>query len=108
MSLETVLGLAAILFVIGIFGVLTKKNIIAVFMSLELMFNSINLTFVGIGHYIMPARIAIEMGSVMTGQIFAIFVITVAAAEIAVGLGIVFALYRVNGSIELKTDIGAN
>tara|TARA_Y100000588_G_scaffold301421_1_gene323316 strand:- start:1322 stop:1654 length:333 start_codon:yes stop_codon:yes gene_type:complete len=105
MSLETILGLAAMLFVIGIFGVLTKRNIIAVFMSLELMFNSVNLTFVALSYYVMPVNLVTDLSTAMTGHVFAIFVIAVAAAEVAVGLGIVFALYRVNGSIELTSDM---
>lgn len=76
--------LSAILFLIGVMGVLFRRNIIIVLMSLELILNSVNINFVAFSYY---------LGN-LTGQIFAIFVITVAAAEVAVALGIVIALVR--------------
>ncbi len=78
--------LGAILFVIGMFGALTRRNAIGILMSLELMFNAVNLTFVAFSRYLPSGQIA--------GQVFAVFVITVAAAEAAVGLAIVLGLYR--------------
>jgi NADH-quinone oxidoreductase subunit K len=78
------LVLSAALFMIGVFGVLLRRNIIVIFMSLELILNAVNVNLVAFSHQWQHA----------TGQVFAIFVICVAAAEAAVGLGIVLALYR--------------
>ena len=78
------LALGAIMFVIGVAGVLMRRNAIIILMSIELMLNAVNITFVGFAR---------QMGD-LTGQVFAIFVITVAAAEAAVGLAILIALNR--------------
>jgi NADH:ubiquinone oxidoreductase subunit K len=80
------LALAAILFAIGIFGVLTRRNAVGVLMSLELMFNAANINLATFNKYIGPEN--------LTGQIFAAFVIVIAAAEAVVGLAIVLLLYR--------------
>lgn len=80
------LALAAILFAIGIFGVLTRRNAVGILMSLELMFNAANINLVTFNKYIGPDS--------LTGQIFATFVIVIAAAEAVVGLAIVLLLYR--------------
>ena len=111
MSLEGFLVVSAILFSVGLYGALAKRNAITVLMSLELMFNAVNLTAVAMSRYVVPARLA-EAGlgagsdaavSLLTGQVFAVFIITVAAAEVALGLAIVIAIYRSRGSI-LVTD----
>ena len=86
MQLTHYLLLAAILFSIGFFGVLTRRNAIALLMSLELMFNAVNINLVAFNHYTQPDQ--------FIGQIFAIFVIVVAAAEATVGLAIVILIYR--------------
>jgi NADH-quinone oxidoreductase subunit K len=78
------LALGAIMFVIGVAGVLMRRNAIIILMSIELMLNAVNITFVGFAR---------QMGD-LTGQVFAIFVITVAAAEAAVGLAILIGLNR--------------
>ena len=78
------LVLSAIVFSIGVVGVLTRRNIIIIFMSIELMLNSVNLNLVAFSDRLQD----------LNGQVFAIFVIVVAAAEAAVGLGIVIALFR--------------
>ena len=78
--------LAAVLFVIGLFGVITRRNVIGILMSLELMFNAVNINFVTFNKYI--------VSDVLTGQIFSIFIMVVAAAEATVGLAIVLLLYR--------------
>ena len=101
MSLESLLIVAAVLFVIGMYGTLARRNALAVLMSLELMFNAVNLTLVAFAKYVAPAGLTEDLGGVLTGQVFAVFIITVAAAEIALGLGIVFAMYQSNGSVEL-------
>jgi NADH-quinone oxidoreductase subunit K len=78
------LGLSAILFIIGVGGVMTRRNAIIVFMSIELMLNSVNLTLVAFSSF---------QGN-MTGQALVLFAMAVAAAEAAVGLAIVIAIYR--------------
>lgn len=77
---------AAVLFCIGLYGVLSRKNAIGVLMGIELMLNAVNVNLVAFWRYITPQA--------LTGQVFAIFVITVAAAEAAVGLAIIIAAYR--------------
>lgn len=102
MSLENFLILGAILFAIGLYGALSKRNAIAVLMSIELMFNAVNITAVAMSRYVVPASLLGDAASItdqaartlLTGQIFSIFIITVAAAEIALGVAIVIALYR--------------
>ncbi|MFI5338502.1 MAG: NADH-quinone oxidoreductase subunit NuoK [Candidatus Methylomirabilales bacterium] len=78
--------LGAIIFSLGVFGALTRRNAIAILMSIELMLNAVNLNFIAFARYL-PRTL-------LQGQVFAIFVITVAAAEAAVGLAIVLGLYR--------------
>lgn len=85
-GLNHYLTLSAILFCVGIFGVLTRRNAIGILMSIELMFNAVNINFVAFSKFVTPTGFA--------GQIFAIFVITVAAAEATVGLAIVLLIYR--------------
>jgi NADH:ubiquinone oxidoreductase subunit K len=102
MVLENMLIVAAGLFVIGLYGALARRNVLVVLMSIELMFNAVNLTLVAFGRFVLPAGLAENIGSVLFGQVFAVFIITVAAAEIALGLGIVFAMYRTTGSIDLS------
>ena len=101
MSLEALLVVAAILFCIGLYGALARSNVIAVLMSIELMLNGVNLTFVALGRYVAPQAIQVDIASVLTGQVFVVFIITVAAAEIALGLGIVFAMYRSTETVNL-------
>ncbi|MBU2536428.1 MAG: NADH-quinone oxidoreductase subunit NuoK [Chloroflexi bacterium] len=86
MGLQHYLILSAILFSIGLYGVLAKRNAVIVLMCIELMLNAVNITLVAFSRYVVPA--------LLTGQVFAIFVIVVAAAEVAVGLAIIFAIYR--------------
>lgn len=101
MSLEAMLIVSAILFVIGLYGSLARRNVLAVLMSIELMFNAVNLTLVAFAKYVAPAGLQEDIGEVLTGQVFAVFIITVAAAEIALGLAIVFAMYRNTESVDL-------
>ncbi|MBI3987974.1 MAG: NADH-quinone oxidoreductase subunit NuoK [candidate division NC10 bacterium] len=82
--LKAYLILAAFLFAVGAAGVATRRNVLIIFMSVELMLSAVNLTFVAFSRF---------LGS-MDGQIFVFFVMTVAAAEVAVGLAIIVALYR--------------
>lgn len=106
MSLESMLVVAAVIFCIGLYGALARRNFIAVLMSIELMFNAVNLTLVAMGRWLVPYAVQEQLSTVLTGQVFAVFIITVAAAEIALGLGIVFAMYRTNESVDL-TDAAA-
>ncbi|MCH8107552.1 MAG: NADH-quinone oxidoreductase subunit NuoK [Chloroflexi bacterium] len=101
MSLEAMLIISAVLFTIGLYGALARRNVLAVLMSIELMFNAVNLTLVAMAKYVAPAGLEENLSAVLTGQVFAVFIITVAAAEIALGLGIVFAMYRNTGSVDL-------
>lgn len=89
-DLSKFLVIGALLFIIGVAGVLTRRNIIVIFMSIELILNAANLNFIAFSRYLE------ETGSVnaVAGQVFTVFVIVVAAAEAAIGLGIVIALYR--------------
>ena len=105
MSLESMLIIASILFAIGLYGSLARRNVLAVLMSIELMFNAVNLTLVALARYVAPAGLQEEIGAALTGQVFAVFIITVAAAEIALGLGIVFAMYRNSESVDVTEAI---
>jgi NADH-quinone oxidoreductase subunit K len=85
------LVLAAVLFSIGVASFLIKRNIITIFMSIELMLNAVNLTFVAFAH----------MWHQITGQIFVFFVMVVAAAEAAVGLAIIIAIFRTRKTLNV-------
>ena len=84
------LALSAVLFTIGVVGVLTRRNAIIIFMCVELMLNAVNLTFV-----------ALSRVYGLAGQVFVVFVMTVAAAEAAVGLAIIIALFRHRQTVNL-------
>ena len=84
------LVIGALLFIIGVAGVLTRRNIIVIFMSIELILNAANLNFIAFSRYLQDTGSA----NALSGQIFTVFIIVVAAAEAAIGLGIVIALYR--------------
>lgn len=84
--LNAYLALAAVLFCIGVFGVLSRRNAIGVLMGIELMLNAANINLVAFGRFIHP--------NVLMGHVFAIFVLTIAAAEAAIGLAIIIAVYR--------------
>ena len=90
-SVEHYFVLSAILFVIGAYGVIARKNLLIVLMSLELMLNSANLAFVAFSRALND----------MTGQVFMIMSITVAAAEVAVGLALVVAVYAHRESLDI-------
>ena len=101
MSFEAFMIVSAVLFCIGLYGALARRNVLAVLMSVELMFNAVNVSLVAMSKYLAPAALREDISTVLTGQVFAVFIITVAAAEIALGLGIVFAMYRTNESVDL-------
>lgn len=89
-DLSRFLMIGALLFVIGIAGVLTRRNIIVIFMSVELILNAANINFIAFARYFQDTGNT----NAVAGQVFTVFVIVVAAAEAAIGLGIVIALYR--------------
>jgi NAD(P)H-quinone oxidoreductase subunit 4L len=94
MPLEFFLLLAAALFCIGIYGLVTSRNAVRVLMSVELLLNAVNLNLISFSNYL--------DGQSIRGQVFAVFVITVAAAEAAVGLAIILAIYRSRDTIDME------
>ena len=98
MSLEHYLILAGILFSVGLYGALAKRSAVVILMSIELMLNGVNVALVAFSNYVAPAA--------LTGQVFAIFVMVVAAAEVAVGLAIIMTIYRRRETIDAdKIDL---
>ena len=91
MLLNQFLLLSAALFAIGVYGVLARRNGVLVLMSIELILNAVNINLVAFGNQL----------ETVTGQVFALFVVTVAAAEVGVGLAIVLLIYRNRHSIDL-------
>ncbi len=85
-GLQDYLVLSSILFGIGMYGALSKRNTIVILMSIEMMLNAVNIAMVAFSRFITP--------TLLTGQVFAVFIIIVAAAEAAVGLGILISVYR--------------
>ncbi|NLW06674.1 MAG: NADH-quinone oxidoreductase subunit NuoK [Clostridia bacterium] len=85
-TLNHYLALSALLFCIGLFGALAKRNAIAILMGIELMLNAVNINLVAFNFFLDPSRVV--------GQVFAIFVVVVAAAEVAVALALVINIYR--------------
>jgi NADH:ubiquinone oxidoreductase subunit K len=92
-GLPAVLLLAAALFCIGLYGAISKRSAVMVLMGLELMANAVNLNLIAFGRFVAPAA--------LSGQVFALFLMVVAAAEIGLGLGLVLALYRKTRTVEL-------
>ena len=81
----------AALFCLGIYGALSRRNAIAVLMGVELILNAVNINFIAFNRYITPQQV--------TGQVFAIFVLSIAAAEAAVGLALIIAIYRARDTV---------
>ena len=97
-GLEHYLVLSAILFAIGLYGALAKRNAVVILMSIEIMLNAVNIAMVAFSRYVTP--------SLLTGQVFVIFILVVAAAEAAVGLAIIISIYRSRETIEAtKIDL---
>jgi NADH-quinone oxidoreductase subunit K len=90
-QLSWYLALSAVLFTIGVTGVIVKRNVISMFMCIELMLNAVNLTFVAFASFFQD----------VTGHLFVFIVMTVAAAEAAVGLGIIIAIFRNRESLNV-------
>jgi NADH:ubiquinone oxidoreductase subunit K len=97
-GLEHYLILSAILFSIGLYGALVKKNAIIILMSIEIMLTAVSIALVAFSRYIVPTQ--------LTGQVFVMFIMVVAAAEAAVGLAIIMAIYRSRETIDsTKIDL---
>ena len=90
--LDHILLLSAILFSIGVLGVVLRRNVIVIFMSIELMLNAVNLSFIGFARSL----------DSMTGVVFIFFIIVVAAAEAVVGLSIILAIYRTRKTLHIE------
>jgi len=93
-GLNHFLILSSLLFSIGLYGALTKRNAIVILISIELMLNAVNIALVAFSRFITPVA--------LTGQVFTIFVIVVAAAEVAVGLAIIISIYRNRDTIDIN------
>lgn len=93
-GLEHYLILSAVLFCIGLYGALSRRNSVVILMCIELMLNAVNIALVAFSRYIVPLLV--------TGQVFAIFVMVVAAAEVAVGLAIIMTLYRSRETVDVE------
>jgi len=91
-GLEHYLILSGVLFAIGLYGALAKRNAIVILICIEIMLNAVNIAMVAFSRYITPVE--------LTGQVFAVFIMVVAAAEAAVGLAIIIAIYRGRGTID--------
>ena len=97
-GLQHFLILAAALFCIGLYGALTRRNAIVILISIELMLNAVNILMVAFSRYVTPVA--------LTGQVFAIFIMVVAAAEVAVGLAIIISIYRNRETLDVhKIDL---
>jgi len=91
-GLSTYLLVGAMLFCLGLYGAFAKKNMIAILMSIELMLNAVNLNFVAFNRFLWNQTVDIHY--ILTGHVAALFIIIVAACEVAVGLALVIAVYR--------------
>jgi NAD(P)H-quinone oxidoreductase subunit 4L len=91
-GLDHYLVLSAIVFSIGLYGALTKRNTIVILMSIEIMLNAVNIAMVAFSRFVTP--------TILTGQVFAIFIMVVAAAEASVGLAILISVYRNRQTID--------
>src|SRR6185369_16468626 len=93
-SLHHYLVVSFLLFALGLFGVLVRRNVLVIYMSLELMLNAANLALVAFSHF--------RPDNNLDGQVFVFFIITVAAAEVAVGLALIVALYRKKQTVHVE------
>lgn len=96
------LALGMFMFTVGTVGVIMRRNPIVIFMCIELMLNAVNLTFLAFARYL-PAKLPASMlpEAAMSGQVMVVFVMAVAAAEVAVGLGIIMAIFRLRDSVDI-------
>ena len=92
-TLEDYIVLATLLFMIGLYGVIVRTNLLMLFFATEIMLNSVNIALVAISNYYED----------LTGQMFAFFIIAIAASEVAIGLGLLILWYKRHGSIDLNS-----
>jgi len=98
LGLEHFLVLSSVLFAIGLYGALSKRSAVVILMSIEVMLGAVSIAMVAFSRYVVPA--------LLTGQVFTIFIIVVAAAEATVGLAIIIAIYRRRETIDItKIDL---
>ena len=98
LGLEHFLVLSSVLFAIGLYGALSKRSAVVILMSIEIMLGAVDIAMVAFSRYIVP--------TLLTGQVFTIFIIVVAAAEATVGLAIIIAIYRRRETIDItKIDL---
>lgn len=97
-GLEHFLIVSALLFGIGLYGLVSKRNVIALLMSIELMLNAVNINLVAFSRFVTPDK--------PVGQVFALFTIALAAAEVAVGLALVFRIYHDHDTVEVDQISG--
>ena len=97
------LGLSVFMFTVGAVGVIMRRNPIVIFMCIELMLNAVNLAFLSFARYMPAPVVGAEKAAqtVMGGQMMVIFVMAVAAAEVAVGLGIIMAIFRLKDNVDI-------
>ena len=96
LGIEHFLILSGILFSIGLYGALAKRNAVAILMCIEIMLNAVNIAMVAFSRYLVPDVV------LLTGQVFAIFIMTVAAAEAAVGLAIIITIFRNRRTVDVE------
>jgi NAD(P)H-quinone oxidoreductase subunit 4L len=98
LGLEHFLVLSSVLFAIGLYGALSKRSAVIILMSIEIMLGAVSIAMIAFSRYVVPA--------LLTGQVFTIFIIVVAAAEATVGLAIIIAIYRRKETIDItKIDL---
>jgi NADH:ubiquinone oxidoreductase subunit K len=97
-SLQAFLVLGAVVFCIGLFGALSKRNAVSILMGIEIMLNAVNITLVAFASSFLHQQ---PKNNPLTGQIFAVFIITVAAAEASVALAMIIAIYRRRNTIDV-------
>ncbi len=95
--LQFYLLVAALLFCLGLFGALARRNAVGILMGIELMLNAVNINLVAFWRYVNPAK-----NMDLAGQVFALFVVTLAAAEAAIGLALIIAIYRSRDTVNIE------
>src|SRR4030043_1012895 len=96
LGIEHYLILSAVMFSIGLYGALAKRNAVVILMCIEIMLNAVNIALLAFSRYLVPDVV------ILTGHVFAIFIMTVAAAEAAVGLAIIITIYRNRQTVDVE------
>ena len=107
MNLEGILIVSGIIFTVGLYGCLTKRNAIVVVMCLELMFNAVAVAAIGFSRF-RPPQVLVESDiltplNVLSGHMMAVFIIAIGAAEVALALALIISIYKIKGNIELTS-----